>query len=44
MPRSYAHITLVNEASEKRRLKGIVGFPREAIDAAGLHLNFLELG
>src|SRR4030066_130910 len=44
MPGSYAHITLVNEASEKRRLKSIAGFPREAIDAAGLHLNFLELG
>lgn len=44
MPGSYAHITLVNEASEKRRLKGLAGFPREAIDAAGLHLNFLELG
>jgi hypothetical protein len=44
MPGSYAHITLVNEASEKRRLKGIAGFPREAIDAASLHLNFLELG
>jgi len=44
MPGSYAHITLVNEASEKRRLKNISGFPREAIEAAGLHLNFLELG
>ena len=44
MPGSYAHITLVNLASEKRRLKRIDGFPREAIDAAGLHSNFLELG
>lgn len=44
MPGSYAHITLVNEASEKRRLNSISGFPREAIDAASLHLNFLELG
>ncbi len=44
MPGSYAHITLVNLASEKRRLGGINGFPREAIDAANLHLNFLELG
>ena len=44
MPGSYAHITLVNEASEKRRLKNISGFPPEAIEAAGLHLNFLELG
>lgn len=44
MPGSYAHITLVNEASEKRRLKKIAGFPREAIDAANLHLKFLELG
>ncbi len=44
MPGSYAHITLVNEACEKRRLKRIPGFPREAIDAAGLQLNFLELG
>jgi hypothetical protein len=31
-------------ASEKRRLSGIEGFPREAIDAANLHVNFLELG
>ncbi len=44
MPGSYAHITLVNEASEKRRLIKISGFPQEAIEAAGLHLNFLELG
>jgi len=44
MPGSYAHITLVNEASEKRRLKDIAGFPHEAIDAAGYHTNFLELG
>jgi hypothetical protein len=44
MPGSYAHITLVNEASEKRRLKKIAGFPREAIDAANLHSKFLELG
>ncbi len=44
MPGSYAHITMVNEASEKRRLKEIGGFPPEAIEAAGLHLNFLELG
>lgn len=44
MPGSYAHITSVNEASEKRRLLKIEGFPREAIDAANLHLKFLELG
>lgn len=44
MPGSYAHITSVNEASEKRRLIRIKGFPREAIDAANLHLKFLELG
>jgi hypothetical protein len=44
MPGSYAHITLVNLASEKRRLKQIPGFPTEAIDAANLHSNFLELG
>lgn len=44
MPGSYAHITLVNLASEKRRLIGIDGFPREAIDAANLHAKFLELG
>jgi len=43
MPGSYAHITLVNLAFEKRRLKRIDGFPREAIDATGLHSNFLEL-
>lgn len=44
MPGSYAHITLVNLASEKRRLRNIDGFPRDAIDAANLHMNFLELG
>ena len=44
MPGSYAHITSVNLASEKRRLIRIDGFPRDAIDAANLHLNFLELG
>lgn len=44
MPGSYAHITLVNLASEKRHLMRIEGFPREAIDAANLHVNFLELG
>lgn len=44
MPGSYAHIALANLASEKRNLLKIVGFPREAIDAAGLHLNYLELG
>jgi hypothetical protein len=44
VPGSYAHITSVNEASEKRRLIKIEGFPREAIDAANLHLKFLELG
>ena len=44
MPGSYAHITLVNQAAEKRRLREIIGFPREAIDAAGLQAKFLELG
>ena len=44
MPGSYAHITVVNLASEKRRLLQIQYFPRAAIDAAGLNLNFLELG
>jgi hypothetical protein len=44
MPGSYAHITSVNESSEKRRLINIPGFPREAIDAANLHFKFLELG
>jgi hypothetical protein len=44
MPGSYAHITLGNLASEKRRLQGINDFPREAIDAANLHTNLLELG
>jgi hypothetical protein len=44
MPGSYAHITLVNVASEKRRLSNIERFPREAIEAANLHVNFLELG
>ncbi|MCL5422845.1 MAG: zinc dependent phospholipase C family protein [Nitrospirae bacterium] len=44
MPGSYAHIALVNLASEKRRLNRIDGFPREATDAANLHVNFMELG
>jgi hypothetical protein len=44
MPGRYAHITSVNLASEKRYLTRIDGFPREAIDAANLHTNFLELG
>jgi len=44
MPGSYAHIAMTNIAAEKRVLSKIPGFPREAIDAAGLHLNFLELG
>jgi hypothetical protein len=44
MPGSYAHITHVNLASEKRHLKGIDGFPRDAINAANLQSKFLELG
>jgi hypothetical protein len=44
MPGSYAHITLVNEASEKRKLQRIADFPREAIDAMNLNVHFLELG
>jgi hypothetical protein len=44
MPGSYAHITMVDLASEKRKLSDITGFPREAIDAINLHINFLELG
>lgn len=44
MPGSYAHITLVNEASEKRKLAKIEDFPAEAIEAANLHLKYLELG
>jgi hypothetical protein len=44
MPGSYAHITSVNDACDKRRLLDIKGFPREAIDAASLHFKFVELG
>lgn len=44
MPGSYAHITLVNLASEKRFLQKIINFPREAINAANLHSNYLSLG
>ena len=44
MSGSYAHIAIGNLASEKSKLLGIEGFPREAIDAANLHVNFLELG
>jgi len=44
MPGSYAHITVVNIASEKRSLVRIPDFPRAAIDAAGLNMNYLELG
>jgi hypothetical protein len=44
MPGSYAHLTMVGIARTKRALEAIDGFPREAIDAAGSFLKFLELG
>ena len=34
MPGAYAHITLVNELKEPRRLEAITGFPREAIPSS----------
>lgn len=44
MPGSYAHLTMVGIAREKRALKKIKDFPKEGIEAAGLYLKFLELG
>ena len=44
MPGSYAHMTMVGKAREKRELIQIDGFPREGIEAAGVYLNFLTLG
>ena len=44
MPGSYAHITMVRQASERRYLSKIPGFPNEAIKAAGLQAKFMELG
>lgn len=44
MPGAYAHITLVNEIKEPRRLEEIPGFPREAISAVLKFFKFCELG
>jgi hypothetical protein len=44
MPGSYAHITLVNLASEKRVLTRINGFPPAAIYAVNMHSKFAVLG
>ena len=44
MPGSYAHITLVNQASEKRGPQKIIGFPREAVRCCWPTAEFLELG
>jgi len=44
MPAGYAHITLVNELKEPRRLEGIPGFPREAILSVLKYSKFCELG
>jgi hypothetical protein len=44
MPGSYAHLTMVGIARTRSELLAIDGFPREAVDAAGFYLKFLELG
>lgn len=44
MPAGYAHITLVNELKEPRRLEAIPGFPQEAISAVLKYAKFCELG
>lgn len=44
MPAAYAHITLVNELKEPRRLEGIPGFPQGAISAVLKYSKFCELG
>ncbi|TAL18585.1 hypothetical protein EPN96_00955 [bacterium] len=43
MPGAYAHMTLVNQSLDQRKLDEL-GFPERAKDAAGLFLNFCELG
>lgn len=44
MPGAYAHITLVNELKEPRRLEAITGFPREAIPLVLDYFKYCELG
>lgn len=44
MPGAYAHITLVNELKETRRLEALDGFPRAAIPAILDYFKFCELG
>ncbi|MEQ1488259.1 MAG: zinc dependent phospholipase C family protein [Methylotenera sp.] len=44
MPGAFAHITLVNELKEPRRLEAIAGFPVEAITAVLDFFKFCELG
>lgn len=44
MPGAYAHITLVNELREPRRLEQIPGFPQKAITAILDYFRFCELG
>ena len=44
MPGAYAHITLVNQLKEPRRLEKIPGFPHEVIPAVLKFFKFCELG
>lgn len=44
MPGAFAHLTLVNELKEPRRLEAIAGFPVEAITAVLDFFKFCELG
>ncbi len=44
MPGAYAHITLVNQLKEPRRLEAIAGFPREVIPIILDWFKFCELG
>jgi Zinc dependent phospholipase C len=44
MPGAFAHITLVNELKEPRRLEAIAGFPVQAITSVLDFFKFCELG
>ncbi len=44
MPGAYTHITMANQASEPRALRGITAFSPSAIEACGRWLGFCELG
>ncbi len=44
MPGAYAHLTLINEARETRRLDAVPDFPNEAKAAVLQYLKYCELG